>query len=135
MDYVKQYPVAMKAIAEWIAGGLLKRKFHIVHGLDAAPSALPLLYSGGNTGKLCVIPFPWRIFFSHLASSGSFKFPSTKSYPSFELLYFLTQRKISADIRRTPSFFRDIRMQVDMLYTHEIFRNAFFVAMRLFVVK
>ena len=54
MDYVKQYPVAMKAIAEWIEKGLLKRKFHIVNGLDAAPSALPLLYSGGNTGKLCV---------------------------------------------------------------------------------
>lgn len=55
MDYAKEYPVAMKAIAEWIEKGLLKRKFHIVNGLDAAPSALPLLYSGGNTGKLCVM--------------------------------------------------------------------------------
>ena len=55
MDYAKQYPVAMKAITEWIGKGLLKRKFHIVNGLDAAPSALPLLYSGGNTGKLCVV--------------------------------------------------------------------------------
>jgi NADPH-dependent curcumin reductase CurA len=57
MDYVKQYPVAMKAIAEWTGKGLLKRKFHIVDGLDAAPAALPLLYSGGNTGKLCVALF------------------------------------------------------------------------------
>lgn len=57
MDYAKQYPVAMKAIAEWIAKGLLKRKFHIVNGLDAAPSALPLLYSGGNTGKLSAVFF------------------------------------------------------------------------------
>lgn len=54
MDYAKEYPVAMKAITGWIGKGLLKRKFHIVNGLDAAPSALPLLYSGGNTGKLYV---------------------------------------------------------------------------------
>lgn len=66
MDYEKEYPVAMKAIAEWIKKGLLKRKFHIVNGLDAAPSALPLLYSGGNTGKLCVPLFlsPERACFS-----------------------------------------------------------------------
>ena len=56
MDYTDQYPVGMKAIAGWIDKGLLKRKFHVVNGLDAAPGALPLLYSGGNTGKLCVIP-------------------------------------------------------------------------------
>jgi len=54
MDYTKEYPVAMKAITEWIEKGLLKRKFHIVNGIDAAPSALPLLYTGGNTGKLVV---------------------------------------------------------------------------------
>jgi len=54
MDYAKQYPVGMKAIAGWIDKGLLKRKFHIVNGLDAAPNALTLLYSGGNTGKLVV---------------------------------------------------------------------------------
>jgi len=57
MDYAKQYPVAIKAITEWIEKGLLKRKFHIVNGLDAAPGALPLLYSGGNTGKLYVTLF------------------------------------------------------------------------------
>lgn len=57
MDYEKEYPVAMKAITGWIEKGLLKRKFHIVNGLDAAPSALPLLYSGGNTGKLYVMLF------------------------------------------------------------------------------
>ena len=56
MDYTDQYPVGMKAIAEWIDKGLLKRKFHVVNGLDAAPGALPLLYSGGNTGKLWVVP-------------------------------------------------------------------------------
>jgi NADPH-dependent curcumin reductase CurA len=79
MDYAKEYPVAMKAITEWIEKGLLKRKFHIVNGLDAAPSALPLLYSGGNIGKLCVV-----FFFAHgelasyLTLPGSSRFPSTK---------------------------------------------------------
>jgi hypothetical protein len=30
------------------------RKFHIVRGLEKAPEALPLLFTGGNTGKLFV---------------------------------------------------------------------------------
>lgn len=86
MDYAKEYPVAMKVIAEWIEKGLLKRKFHIVNGLDAAPSALPLLYSGGNTGKLCLMFFfPATVPFSYFASPGSSRFLNTKSYPSFEL--------------------------------------------------
>jgi hypothetical protein len=85
MDYAKEYPVAMKAIAEWIKKGLLKRKFHIVNGLDAAPSALPLLYSGGNTGKLCVLVFfSLTAPFSYLVSSELLRFPSMKMCPSFE---------------------------------------------------
>ena len=78
MDYAKEYPVAMKAIAKWIEMGLLKRKFHIVNGLDAAPSALPLLYSGGNTGKLCVVFFALRELVSYLTLPGPLRFPSTK---------------------------------------------------------
>jgi len=85
MDYAKEYPVAMKAITEWIEKGLLKRKFHIVNGLDAAPSALPLLYNGGNTGKLYVMFFALVKLVSHLTSSGSLKFPSTNPHPSFDL--------------------------------------------------
>jgi len=78
MDYEKEYPAAMKIITEWIGKGLLKRKFHIVDGLDAAPSALPLLYSGGNTGKLCVIFFALAEFVSYFALPGSSRFLSTK---------------------------------------------------------
>ena len=78
MDYAKEYPVAMKAITGWIGKGLLKRKFHIVNGLDAAPSALPLLYSGGNTGKLCVVFLTLAVLISHLTLSGLSRFPSTK---------------------------------------------------------
>ena len=76
----------MKAITEWIGKGLLKRKFHIVNGLDAAPSALPLLYSGGNTGKLYVaFPRLQNFFFYPNSSLGSSRFLSTGSRPSFEL--------------------------------------------------
>lgn len=87
MDYANEYPVAMKAITEWIEKGSLKRKFHIVDGLDAAPGALPLLYSGGNTGKLCVAFFrACRAYCSpRLTLPGSLRFPSTKQQLSCNL--------------------------------------------------
>jgi len=37
---------------QWIQEGKLKVKYHIVEGLEKAPETLPLLYNGGNTGKL-----------------------------------------------------------------------------------
>jgi len=84
MDYAKEYPVAMKAITEWIEKGLLKRKFHIVNGLDGAPGALPLLYSGGNTGKLWVLLLVPVDPVSHFASPESSGFPNTKPHPSYK---------------------------------------------------
>lgn len=53
-DYAKQYPVAVKEIAAGLADGSIKSKFHIVEGLHNAPSALPMLFSGANVGKLVV---------------------------------------------------------------------------------
>lgn len=85
MDYAKEYPVAMKAIAEWIEKGLLERKFHIVNGLDAAPSALPLLYNGGNTGKLCALPSALTELVTYPTLLELLRFPSMKSQLSFEL--------------------------------------------------
>ena len=41
-------------MARWIGEGKLKRKFHVVEGLEKCPEHLGLLYSGGNTGKLWV---------------------------------------------------------------------------------
>lgn len=46
----------------WLAEGKLKRKYHVVDGIRAAPEALPLLYNGGNTGKLCVRPARWCVW-------------------------------------------------------------------------
>ncbi|KAG1821737.1 uncharacterized protein BJ212DRAFT_916596 [Suillus subaureus] len=53
-DYAEQYPVAVKEIAAGLADGSIKSKFHIVDGLQNAPSALPMLFSGANVGKLVV---------------------------------------------------------------------------------
>lgn len=52
LDYAEQYPVAVKEIAAGLADGSIKSNFHIVEGLQSAPSALPLLFSGANKGKL-----------------------------------------------------------------------------------
>jgi NADPH-dependent curcumin reductase CurA len=52
MDYESRYPEAITAISKGLKDGSLKRRFHIVEGLEKAPVALPMLFSGGNTGKL-----------------------------------------------------------------------------------
>jgi NADPH-dependent curcumin reductase CurA len=53
-DYVEQFPAATEELLSWLRNGNIKRKFHVVEGLENAPAALPMLYTGGNTGKLCV---------------------------------------------------------------------------------
>ncbi|PPQ85379.1 hypothetical protein CVT25_006410 [Psilocybe cyanescens] len=53
MDYTSEYPAAIEELGKGLASGLIKRKFHIVEGgIEKAPVALPMLFSGGNTGKL-----------------------------------------------------------------------------------
>ncbi|CAK5268527.1 unnamed protein product [Mycena citricolor] len=54
LDYVTEFPAAIDELARGLADGTIKRKFHIVEGLEQAPLALPMLFSGGNTGKLVV---------------------------------------------------------------------------------
>lgn len=54
LDYASEYPRAIKELAVGLADGSIKRKFHIVEGLENAPKALPMLYSGANDGKLIV---------------------------------------------------------------------------------
>ncbi|KAI0250208.1 hypothetical protein BJV78DRAFT_1322229 [Lactifluus subvellereus] len=53
-DYADRYPEALRDLTEWISEGRIVRRFHIVQGLKKAPEALPLLFTGGNTGKLFV---------------------------------------------------------------------------------
>ncbi|KAJ7364013.1 alcohol dehydrogenase [Mycena albidolilacea] len=54
LDYTKEFPAAIEEMARGLVDGSIKRKFHIVEGLEQAPVALPMLFSGGNTGKLVV---------------------------------------------------------------------------------
>lgn len=51
-DYVEQWPAAVKEIAEWINDGKIKVKEHTIFGLENFSSALKMLYTGENFGKL-----------------------------------------------------------------------------------
>ncbi|KAF8149958.1 alcohol dehydrogenase [Crassisporium funariophilum] len=54
-DYASEKPAAIEEMSKALISGALKRKFHIVEGgIEQAPIALPMLFSGGNTGKLVV---------------------------------------------------------------------------------
>jgi NADPH-dependent curcumin reductase CurA len=52
LDYFSRLPEAQAVLAGWLAAGQLKAAEHIVEGLERAPEALNLLFTGGNTGKL-----------------------------------------------------------------------------------
>jgi NADPH-dependent curcumin reductase len=54
LDYLDRFPTAQLEVAGWIAEGKIKSSEHIVEGLEKAPDALNLLFSGGNTGKVIV---------------------------------------------------------------------------------
>jgi len=54
LDYLDRFPEAQIEMAGWIAEGKIKSSEHIVEGLEKAPDALNLLFSGGNTGKVIV---------------------------------------------------------------------------------
>jgi len=53
-DYHDRYPEARAWLSAQIRDGRLKQKLHIVEGLENAPRALGMLFSGENTGKLVV---------------------------------------------------------------------------------
>ena len=54
LDYLDRFGAAQMEMAGWIAEGKIKSSEHIVEGLENAPDALNLLFSGGNTGKVIV---------------------------------------------------------------------------------
>lgn len=54
LDYIDRFPAAQAEMAGWVAEGKLTFATHIVDGLENAPSALALLFTGGNTGKVIV---------------------------------------------------------------------------------
>jgi len=54
LDYLDRFPEAQIAMVEWLAEGRVKHAEHLVDGLEHAPDALNLLFTGGNTGKVIV---------------------------------------------------------------------------------
>ena len=54
LDYLDRFPAAQAEMAQWVAAGKVKFAVHIVDGLEHAPDALNLLFTGGNTGKVIV---------------------------------------------------------------------------------
>ncbi len=54
LDFIPRFPEAQAQMAAWIAEGRIKYATHVVEGLENAPDALNLLFTGGNTGKVIV---------------------------------------------------------------------------------
>jgi NADPH-dependent curcumin reductase CurA len=54
LDYLARFAEAQAEMAGWLAAGKIKSAEHIVAGLEHAPDALNLLFTGGNTGKVIV---------------------------------------------------------------------------------
>ena len=54
LDYMDRFPEAQGVMAQWVAEGKIKHAEHVVEGLENAPDALNLLFTGGNTGKVIV---------------------------------------------------------------------------------
>jgi NADPH-dependent curcumin reductase CurA len=54
LDYLERFPEAQAEMAGWLGSGQIKAAEHIVEGLERAPEALNLLFTGGNTGKVIV---------------------------------------------------------------------------------
>jgi hypothetical protein len=54
-DFGDRVVEAQTALATMVLEGTLVHKEHLVHGLENAPDALNLLFSGGNHGKTLVV--------------------------------------------------------------------------------
>jgi NADPH-dependent curcumin reductase CurA len=54
LDYLDRFLEAQIDIVGWLAENKVKHAEHLVDGLEHAPEALNLLFTGGNTGKVIV---------------------------------------------------------------------------------
>jgi NADPH-dependent curcumin reductase len=54
LDYLDRFMEAQIDMVGWMAEGRVKHAEHLVDGLERAPEALNLLFTGGNTGKVIV---------------------------------------------------------------------------------
>jgi hypothetical protein len=51
LDYISEYPMARKRIANWIRSGKMMYKEDVQSGLENAPRTLMRLFQGENFGK------------------------------------------------------------------------------------
>ena len=54
LDYLDRFPEAHADLLTWLLDGRLQHAEHVVEGLEHAPEALNLLFTGGNRGKVIV---------------------------------------------------------------------------------
>lgn len=54
MDYGVHTEAATKFLADKVAQGVVKYRYHILEGLKEAPRGIRMLFTGENNGKLCV---------------------------------------------------------------------------------
>ncbi|HXX90310.1 MAG TPA: NADP-dependent oxidoreductase [Acidimicrobiales bacterium] len=54
IDYLDRMAEAQAEMFGWVVEGRIRSTEHVVEGLDRAPDALNLLFTGGNTGKVIV---------------------------------------------------------------------------------
>jgi NADPH-dependent curcumin reductase CurA len=54
LDYLDRFPEGQAEMAGWVAAGKVQFAVHLVEGLEQAPAALNLLFTGGNRGKVIV---------------------------------------------------------------------------------
>jgi len=54
LDYTARFGEAQGDLLGWVLEGKVQHSVHVVDGLENAPDALNLLFTGGNTGKVIV---------------------------------------------------------------------------------
>jgi NADPH-dependent curcumin reductase len=54
IDYLERFPEAIEALGAWVDEGRITHAEHVVDGLEQAPAAMRMLFTGANTGKLIV---------------------------------------------------------------------------------
>ena len=54
LDYADRFPEAQAKLFEWAVSGRIHTAEHVVDGLEHAPEALNMLFTGANLGKVIV---------------------------------------------------------------------------------
>ena len=54
IDYLPRFAEAAMQLGVWAAEGKIKNRVHVVEGFLSAPTAINMLFTGANTGKLVV---------------------------------------------------------------------------------